>query len=435
MIPTAAHTGAFSILSTECVDKMLEHILPVCEAHKYEIGGICFSLHGAGVSEQTDDLEGYILEKLRIIVGPNMPITVSLDLHGNISQKMVDFSNGLFGVKKYPHTDKFDAGYLAMKTLTRIMKGECKPETSLVRLPILLPCAVGLTYNEPFVSIEKYFKDYCQEHDLIDATFFHGFPYADVPSSSASVVVVAEKGSQKAAYELAKFVWDKRDYFIHEAISTEQAMDRAEAVTEPGYIIIGESSDNPGGGTPGDGTHLLREMLRRDLPGSIFGYMYDPKVVEEIFRHTVGENIDLILGGKTEKINGEPLELKNALICNISDGKFIYTTPNNKGIPASIGKSARISVGNVDIIIGSIRTQTYDDRPFLVTGADIEQYRYIALKSSNHFRSFFQSRAVEIIITDPPGLMSSNLSTFNYKKIDRPILPLDIDAQFDVNVL
>lgn len=431
LIPTVDHTTAAPTLSAECVDRMLEHILPVCKVHKDEIDGICFSLHGAGVSEQTDDLEGYVLEKLRAIVGPDMPITVSLDLHGNISQKMVDLSNGLFGIKKYPHVDKFDAGYLAMKTLTRILKGECKPETALVRLPILLPCGAGFTYGEPFVSMEKYFKDFCQENGLIDATFFHGFPYADVPSSSSSVVVVAENGAYEAARHLAKYVWDKRDFFSPEILSPAQALDRSESVTEPGYIVINEVSDNPGGGAPGDGTHLLREMLRRNLPSSIFGYIFDPAAAAEIHKHKVGDHIDLKLGGKTEKMHGEPLELKDVLICNLSNGDFIHTTPNRKGIPTSMKKSARIRVDNVDIVVGSVLNQTFDDRPFLITGADIEQYRYVGLKSSNHFRSFFQSRAAAIITADPPGLQTSDLSIFEYKKITRPIFPLDKDVRFE----
>ena len=210
MIPTCAYTAAAPVLTRECVDKMLSYILPVAEKYKDELDGICFSLHGAGVFEDDDDLESYVLRKLREIVGNEMPITSSLDLHGNISEEMCRLSNGLFGIRKYPHTDKFDAAYLAMKTLIRIIRGEIKPETCVCRLPLLVPIAAGMTANEPFISIEKYFKEYIQEKGLIDASLFQGFPYADVPFCGASVVVVAEKGAKEAAHELAKFVWDKR---------------------------------------------------------------------------------------------------------------------------------------------------------------------------------------------------------------------------------
>jgi len=432
MIPTCGHSAAFPTLSAECVDRMLDTILPVCEQHKDTLDGICFCLHGAGVSEQSDDLESYVLRKLRAIVGPDMPITLSLDLHANVSQEMIDLADGTFGIKKYPHTDKFEAGYLAMKSLVRILRDGVKFETGFVKLPLLICTAKGGTANEPFPTIYAHFEEYKKVHGLTDISFFQGFPHADVACSSASVVVVAEqgRGAQAAAQELAEYVWSFRECFRPAVNTPAQAMDKAEAVSEPGFIVINEASDNPGGGTPGDGTHLLREMLRRDLPGSIFGYIVDGEAVEEIFRHKVGERVSLKLGGKTEKIYGEPLDIRDALICSMGDGKFRHTTPTNLGLPANLGKCARIRVGNVDIIVGTMRNQTFDDRPFFVTGADINEYRYIGLKSAQHFRAYFAPRAAAIFPTDPPGTNTNDLSQFDYRHIRRPIFPLDDNVIF-----
>jgi len=431
MIPTCAYTCAAPVLTRECVDKMLSYILPVAEAHKDELDGICISLHGAGVFEDDDDLESYVLRKLREIVGNEMPITSSLDLHGNISEEMCRLSNGLFGIRKYPHTDKFDAAYLAMKTLIRIIRGEIKPETCVCRLPLLIPIAAGMTANEPFVSIEKHFKEYIREKGLIDASFFQGFPYADVPSCGASVVVVAEKGAKEAAHELAKYVWEKRHELDLVSLSPAEALDLAEKEEKEGLIVINEMSDNPGGGTPGDGTHLLREMIKRDLPRSIFGYIVDEEAVEELFRHKPGDVFDITVGGKTEAIYGEPLELKNVKLISLTDDIFYHTSPNLRGVPAKLGKGGRIRHGNVDIIIGTSRSQTFDDRPFLVAGADVFQYRYAGLKSTQHFRSYFEPRCARIISTDPPGYNTSNLSVFEYKKLQRPVFPLDQDVTFE----
>jgi microcystin degradation protein MlrC len=255
MIPTCAYTCAAPTLTEDCVDKMLEHILPVAEKHKDELDGICFALHGAGVSEMQEDLESYVLTRLRQIVGDKMPITVCLDLHGNITEEMTQLADGLFGIQKYPHTDKDVAGYLAMKTLARILKGEIAVETVVEPLPLLIPAASGMTANPPFPEIEEYFRNYVNRQGLVYASLFHGFPYADVPSSRASVVVVGEKGKdlKKAARHLGEFVWQRRHYFKRDTLSTGQAMDLAEQVTAPGYIVINEMSDNPGGGCPGDG--------------------------------------------------------------------------------------------------------------------------------------------------------------------------------------
>ena len=399
--------------------------------HKDEIDGVCFALHGAGVAEGIEDLESYVLTELRKILG-NIPITVCLDLHGNITKEMTSLAEGLFGIHKYPHTDKEEAGYQAMKTLARILRGEIQVETVVQPLPLLIPISAGMTANPPFPEMERYFKDYVDREGLIYASFFQGFPYADVPGNRSSVVVVGEKGKdlRSAARHLAEFVWQRRHYFDPVALSPAQALDLAEKVAKPGYIVINDMSDNPGGGCPGDGTHLLREMLRRDLPGTIFGYMVDPIVAEELFDREIGEKVSFTLGGRHEKIFGEPLEIENGELLAKSTGEFIYTSPNLRGSVGKVGKCVRVKTGNVEIIIGSVRNQTFDDRPFAILGADLKNYRYIGLKSTQHFRGFFGDKAAEIIPTDPPGLNSGNLAVFDFKKLQRPVYPLDKDTEF-----
>jgi microcystin degradation protein MlrC len=160
-------------LTKEAVEYAVGKLINVAKERKDEYTGICLGLHGAGVAENTDDLEVYTLKKVREVVGPDMLISVSLDLHGNISPEMVELSNGLFGIKSYPHIDMANAGYLAMKTLIRMLRGEATPKTALVRLPLLVSWEVGCTYNEPMKSITDYVADYAAKHGLIDATFFH----------------------------------------------------------------------------------------------------------------------------------------------------------------------------------------------------------------------------------------------------------------------
>lgn len=432
MVPTCAYTCAAPTLTKECVDKMLSHILPVAEKHKDELDGVCFALHGAGVSEDQDDLESYVLTRLRQILGEKIPITVCLDLHGNITKQMASLADGLFGIWKYPHTDKDVAAYKAMKTLAKILRGELETETAVEPLPLLVPICAGMTANPPFPEIEAYFEDYVNREGLVDASFFQGFPYADVEGSRASVVVVGKKGQdvKKAARHLAEFVWERRHYFEVKVLSPAEAMDLAAAETAPGYIVINEMSDNPGGGCPGDGTHLLREMLNRDLPGSIFGYMVDPVAVTQLWDKEIGETVSFSLGGRHEKIFGAPLQIENAEILSKTTGDFIHTSPNLRGAAGKLGKAVRVKVSNVEIVIGSVRNQTFDDQPFAVTGADIADYRYIGLKSTQHFRGFYGNKACRIISTDPPGLNSGDLSVFDFKKMVRPVYPLDKDATF-----
>ncbi|WP_081709542.1 M81 family metallopeptidase [Mesorhizobium erdmanii] len=436
LIPgVAVHDIAGPKLTTEAVEFVVGELVRIADARRGEYAGICMMLHGAGCAENTDDLEAYTLERLREVVGPDMPITAALDLHGNITPQMVELSNGLFGCKLYPHTDMAEAGYLAMKTLIGMLRGEVPPQTALVQLPLLV-FKMGQTSVEPLKSVTAYIADYVDQHHLIDATFFQGFAAADVPSVGASVVVVAENGAAEAASEIAKYIWDIRGHMKADDFPMpDAAVDLALAeLNKPGggYIVINETSDNAGGGAPGDGTHLLREILTRNLPKAIFGYMYDPEIAALAHEVGVGGKVSGLLGAKTDELHGTPIELRDATVCALSNGNAIYVTPMYAQVPVSYGKTARLRVGNVEIIVTqNLYDQTYDDRPFLLTGADITQYHIICVKSAVHFRAFFESRAKAIVTTDPPGLTTGKMAAYSWHRARRPIYPIDLDTAFD----
>jgi len=433
IIPTVSLLNAMPLMTKEARDYTLNVVLDYIRAHKDDLDGICLSLHGAGVAEETDDLEAYTLEKVREIVGDDMPITVTLDLHGNISQEMVELSDGLFGIKKYPHVDQPEADYLAMKTLLRILRGESKPVTVLRQIPLLIPCSVGCTNREPMKSIAEHVAQYAAEHGLIDATLFHGFPYSDVPCAGASIVTVAEERgvAERAAEELARWVWERRADLMPECPTPQEAVDRAlEELAKPGegYVVINETSDNPGAGTPGDGTWLLQEFLRRDLEGTIFAYIPDKEFVLKAHAAGVGGKVSGLLGGKTDNIHGAPVQIDDAEVLCLSNGEGIYVRSR---LPVRYGKMARIRVGNVEIVVTEqLSQQSFDDRAFLLTGADINQCRIVGLKSSAHFRSFFEPRAKAIVTTDPPGIQTANFKQLTFQKVRRPIYPLDPDMEY-----
>ncbi|WP_298069747.1 M81 family metallopeptidase [uncultured Mailhella sp.] len=436
VIPTVNLMGAGPVIRKEALDYAMDTMCGIIAQHKDEADGICMGLHGAGVAEGVDDLETYTLEKVREIVGDEMPITVSLDLHGNITDDMVRLSDGLFGLKEYPHVDMADAGYLAMKSLIRILRGEIHPETAVAHIPMFTNLCNANTFDMPMREFKEHVAAYVKEHGLIDATFFQGFPYADVACAGASVVVVAERGqnAQAAADELARWVWDHRHALDVECLSPAQALDRAaEELQKPGkgYVVINDAADNPGGGCPCDGTWLLQELLRRDVPRSILGYLHDPEMAEKAHAAGVGGTVSGLLGGKTDQIHGAPVEIRDALVCALSDGKAVCVSPMMQGAAFNYGKTARLRIGQVEVVVSSLLAgQTLDDRPFLVTGADINDYDIVCVKSTNHFRAFFQSRAKAIVTTNPPGIHTADYSLLTYHKIRRPIYPLDPETTF-----
>ena len=198
-------------------------------------------------------------------------------------------------------------------------------------------------------------------------------------------------------------------------------MDLAEKVK--GVAVVNESSDNPGGGAPGDGTHLLREMLKRDLPGSVFGYLYDPEVARAACAAGPGKRIDCLLGGKSDKRHGAPIALTGALVKQVSDGVFTVKNPMGEGGTVKLGPTALLSVGNVGIIVSEGRVQTLDDGPFETVGVDWRQMHIVALKSSQHFKAWWQGRADAIIPCDSEGIHSADLGIFEYKYLNKSYYP------------
>jgi len=433
LIPTVALENAAPVLTAECVKQTVGSLVSRVEAHYRDCDGICLEIHGAGVAEGIDDLEVYILQEIRKVVGNKMPITICMDLHGNLAPEMTALCQGVFGIKEYPHTDIKAAGYLAMESLIKILRGQLQLTTVIHPLRMLISPAVGVTTKNPMLWFKDMIREYKEKHKLYDATLFHGFPYADVPCSSASVVVVTDSSSLKtaeeAAAEIAEIIHankEKLNILFPQADDAVRLAEEAMKEIPEGYILIHEMSDNVGGGTPGDGTYLLRALLERNLPGSVFGFIYDRDIALQAHEKGIGGHVSGLLGGKTDGMHGEPIEIKDAKVLALSDGRMINTSPVVYNMPVYYGNSALLEIGNVKVVVAEIAAeQTFDDVPFKMVGLDLNNYRLVCIKSSNHFHAFFDNLAAKIITSDSPGIHPGNLALLDYKKIQRPIWPLD----------
>ena len=436
LLPTVALQNAAPRLTKECLDKVVGTLMEGVEKYADCCDGVCLALHGAGVADGVDDLEVYILEKVRRCIGKEKPITVCLDLHGNISQGMVELSDGLFGIKEYPHIDAFQAGYLAMESVIGLAEKTLSLETAFARTNMLIPCPVGVTTRPPMEYFKDLVREYAEKNKLYDATFFHGFPYANVPCCSASVVVVTDEnsllGAQEAASELAKQIWDKRELLHIIYPQPEEAIQQAlakRACYDKGYVLINETSDNVGGGCPGDGTYLLRALLKKNVPHAIFGYIHDREIALAAHEAGVGGEVSGLLGGKTDHQHGEPIPIDGAQVLRLSDRKMEYKTPVFQGLPVYYGKSALLQIGNVHVIVTELLPeQTFDDCPFAQLGIDLDDgtYEIVCIKSTNHFRAFFEEKVLDVVTTDPPGIQTANLSQLSFDRVPRPIWPLDL---------
>ena len=389
---------------------------------------IALSLHGAGVAEGVDDLEGDLVGAIRESVGPDVPLVACFDLHGNVTQGMADALDLGFGCHEYPHTDLYERGEEAVRRIPELLEGRLAPVTHIETLPMLLPTTT--TLFGPGREINELCWEQERKPDVVDCTLFHGFPYTDTPHVGTHVWVTANGDAARAracAREVAREIWARRQQFRPTSLSCEQAIERAlRARGRP--VVINETSDNPGGGTPGDGTHLLRAMVAAELQETCFGFICDPDAAGAAHEAGVGATIEVELGGKTDELHGDPLPVR-AYVKSLSDGRFTMQAMN-RGVRIDLGPMARLQVGGIDVLVSSRRQQTFDTEVFLLHGIDVHRYRIVALKSSNHFRAGFQDLAAEIVTADPPGLTTHHIEIFPRKRAPGPLWPLD-DAEYE----
>lgn len=408
--------------------ELLDRLLSAIQA-ALPVDAVALALHGAGVAEGHDDLEATVLAEVRELVGPDVPIAATLDLHGNLTQPVLTNAQGLFGVHQYPHVDSYERGAEVIDFLVRVVRGELRPVMHLERLPMMLPPTT--TDLEPMKGLNVIAREAEKRERLVDCTIFHGFPMTDVPGVGVSVLAIADGdpvAARDAATSVAEAVWEVREELRPEILSPGEAIERALSAPA-GMVVINDTSDNPGGGGPGDSTHLLRALLDSNPADACFGFVYDPEVARQAHEAGVGARIGVRLGGKTDRLHGEPIEAE-AYIKVLTDGRFRHTTPMWRGLAVALGPCARLQIGEVDVIVSSRRQQVLDEEVFLLHGIDVRRRRIVGLKSSHHFRAGFAPLAAAIVTADAPGATSLDLHALGHRRITRPRWPLDPDAAY-----
>ena len=391
---------------------------------------VLLALHGAGVVDGIDDLEGDLCIAVRELVGNEVALIATFDLHGNVTQSMADVLDGVFACHQYPHIDMHLRSREAAELALRLVRQELSTSVYVETLPMLMPPTT--TFEGPGKTMLSNMLDAERADDIIDVSWFHGFPYTDVPNVGASICVTAtsEKLAQRTATTMASQLWSARDLFLPTMLSAEEAIQCASAL-DASPVIINETSDNCGAGTPGDGTHLLRAMIDARLEEACFGFIVDPETAELAHKAGVGAKISLQLGGRYDDLHGAPL-VATGTVRALHDGRLILQAMF-KGAPCPLGLMARIEIEGIDVIVGSLRTQTFDTEPFLAVGIDVSRYKYVALKSSHHFRAGFADVAGAIVTADTPGLSTQNLETFKRQRNQVPMWPIDAQACYPLN--
>jgi microcystin degradation protein MlrC len=432
LIPSVAASASPAGLVTRDIYEHVKQRMLADLKRAGRLDGVLLDLHGAMVPEGIDDGEGDIIAAVREAVGPGVPIAVTLDFHGNLGRDMIAKADLLHGYKTYPHVDMAERGVEATERLAQVISGRITPTAAWRKPPLMPPLGRQGTARGPMRRLYDLADEMEKDPRVISISLFAGFPYADIPDAGLGIYVVTDDDqalAERLAGQLERVAWEHRREFIHSARPVKEAVARAVAA-EGRPIVLADMADNTGGGAAGDGTEILRELLRVGARSATVACIWDAVAVQTCIKAGVGTRITLDIGGKVDDRHGAPVSVTGT-VRTLSDGRFVHRGPMMHGLPGRLGATAVLDVNDIKVILISYRWQTLDPEMVRFVGIDPLLEKILVVKSTIHYRAAFEPIAKEIIEVDAPGLSSSNLSRFEYRRIRRPIFPLDPDLVYE----
>lgn len=445
---TSNPTGKITNETFETIVKIL-----MAPLHHQNFDGLLLHLHGAMVTEQYEDAEGELLTRIRKLIGNEIPIIVTLDLHGNITETMAKASSCLIACRTYPHIDFYEQAWRGGELLQQAMLKKVSLHTVIAKRPLLRGLDGGRTHvGSPMHTLIT--RGEVLENNSSDPikviSICAGFTAADIYEIGPSVTVTvdvanmecccgdrtmtSEEDIVKYAHDIANdfmdYAWEQRFYSSVSHLSIQEASLKAKREEESGTytapLVIADVTDNPGSGHYGDATNLLREMIDVGLTNAVFYAIYDPEAVLQGQSIGVGKVGRIKLGGKHDvEAGGPPLELEGRVV-SLTDGHFPSFGIMGGGVWQNMGLSMLFRVGGgVDICVISNNGQALDLAQVTSLGVDPTHKSTIALKSNHHFRAAFGPISREIVTVDGGGLGSVILKMGTYYNVRRPIWPLD----------
>jgi microcystin degradation protein MlrC len=393
--------------------------------------GVLLALHGAMVSDVDADADGWILERVRDAVGPDVPVVVTLDLHANLTQRMVAAADVLIGYDTYPHVDQRARALEASDILMRLIAKEIEPRPFLLKPPMMPTSQNMPTQQEPMLSILAKVHELEARRGVLNVTVAGGFPPADTPDTGLGVLVTTDEDASLAeelAHELGRFIWDQREGFLGGVASWEDA---AALVAErnDAPVVLVDIADNPWTGGPGDSVELLRFLIRERVKGAAVASVTDPVAARACVHAGPGARVSLNLGGHTDRLHGESMDIE-AYVKLVSDGRYRNRGPMHAGIEVNLGPTAVIVVDGVEVLVTTFAETPIDLNVFRAHGIEPTERRVIALKGKGHFRAAFEPIASHVMLVEGPGITGSDLSRLDFQYVKRPMWPLDLDLEW-----
>jgi len=398
---------------------------------------VALDLHGAMVAENSEDGEGDLLERVRAAL-PHAPIAVALDLHGKMTDKIINNSDIVISFKTYPHVDMYETGAHAGRLLVDMINQRIKPTLAWRRLPLILNSLCSRTDIGPMHEAVELARA-AESQGMLGVSVLAGFSLADIAAPCISVVVVSDNDPAAAdavAQRIAEFIWSKRSEFIYKNEPLEISVARAkEIAAQPGRgpVLLLDHGDNCMSGGTCDDMNVLHESLKQGLEDIVVGPICDPEAVEQLIQAGLHATVTLPVGDKvplTQLGVTNPPRPLTGVVSAISDGQYVVSGPTYTGQRIHMGRTVCLDLPQAKVMITETPQEHWDLGIFSHIGIDAPSHRFILLKSRMYCRPVFVPIAKALVECDGGGVTGADYTRFPYKKLTRPVYPFDADAQW-----
>jgi microcystin degradation protein MlrC len=391
------------------------------------VDAVLFSMHGSMLAEGEDDPEGDLLAAVRALVGPDTPVYGTLDLHANVTPRMVQAATGLVSYTHYPHDDVRTTGERAARLLFATLRGEVRPAMALAKVPILAAGCEGQTFGDgPMAQLTRRARELEGQSGVLSVSCFHVHPYLDVAGMGSGAVVITDGDPDLAvqhATVLANGFWARREAFMPEVHSVRDAVARGMAIAD-GPVLLVDAADCAGGGAAGDSVALLRELLALGVAEPTYLMVVDPEAARACADAGIGGEVTMRVGHRIDSTWGEPLTVTGGvrLLC---DGRFRYTGGVFGGTDGAMGLSAVLEIGSIRLLIMSAATYDWADEQYRAAGLDPAQAKFIGVKNPMNYRFAYRDVARVAYVVDTPGPTPAHVFHLPYETMRRPMFPFD----------
>jgi len=426
-----ANTGPIGTITRDAFDRIVGEMMALLR-DRGPWDGVLMAQHGAAVSEEYPDADGEIVRRAREVVGPDVPIGVTPDMHANLSQKLIDNATVTVVYRTNPHLDAKERAEECAELIVRTINGEIRPVQALEMPPLVVNIVKQYTGEDPMKAIVAGIPEILSRPGMLSASVAEGYPYADVEEVGMAFLAIHDgdlSAARAAARHLADLAWERRPALQGDVPSPTEALHYADAAPE-GPIVLMDVGDNIGGGSSADSTYLLAEAKRLGIR-SFLQTLYDPEAVTACEAAGVGAQVTLAVGGKTDDLHGSPVTVTGTVRV-LFDGRYEDTLPTHGGWRFFDGGTTAVldTTDDHTLVLTSKRTGNTSLEQLYSVGVNPERFKVVVAKGVVSPRPAYSRVAKEIVLVNTPGVTTADLSFFTYHRRRRPLYPFEPDAPY-----